>query len=71
MVLMMAVMPDKQLTEISRALRDFYEKGNQALLRGNLDYALTIFAQVLQSEPGFLACRQGLRAVWQNKPPDS
>ena len=67
MVLMMAVMPDKQLTEISRALRDFYEKGNQALLRGNLDYALTIFAQVLQSEPGFLACRQGLRAAQMKK----
>lgn len=64
---MISSMPDKQLTAIPKAFRDFYEKGNQALQRGNLDYAITIFTQVLQSEPGFLACRQGLRAAQMKK----
>ena len=67
MVPIMASMPDKQLTAIPRQPRDLYEKGNQALLRGNLDYAITLFAQALQSEPGFLACRQGLREAQMKK----
>ena len=65
--MMPSAMPDKLLTAIPKPMRDFYEKGNQALQRGNLDYALTIFTQVLASEPGFLVCRQGLRTAQMKK----
>ncbi len=56
-------MPEKKLSEIPRALREQYEKGLAAFQRQNLDYALTIFSKVLESEPGFFECRQALRAA--------
>src|SRR5205814_9988764 len=60
-------MPEKSLTAIARPLREQYEKGLAALQRQNLDYALAIFAQVLQKEPGFYACREALRATQSKK----
>ncbi len=54
-------MPEKTINEISRDLRDLYEKGNAAAQRDNFDYALLFYNQVLQKEPGFLECRQALR----------
>jgi tetratricopeptide (TPR) repeat protein len=60
-------MPEKSLNEISRAWRDQYEKGVAALQRNNLDYAITIFTQVLQKEPAFYACREALRATQYKK----
>lgn len=56
-------MPEKSRTEIPRDLRDLYEKGLVALQRSNLDYAIALFGQVLQREPGFFECREALRAT--------
>ena len=56
-------MPEKSLSEVTRDLRDLYQKGATALQRQNFDYAITIFQQVLQREPAFLDCRQALRAA--------
>ena len=44
-------------------MRDLYFRGSQALQRQNFDYAITFFMQALQREPGFLECRQHLRAA--------
>jgi tetratricopeptide (TPR) repeat protein len=56
-------MAEKNLSEIPRDLRDLYQKGSVALQRQNFDYAIAIFNQVLQREPGFFECRQALRAA--------
>src|SRR5438046_2502173 len=56
-------MAEKLLTAIPRPLREQYEKGLAAIQRQNLDYAIAIFDQVLQKEPGFYACREALRAA--------
>ena len=60
-------MPEKSVTAVARPLREQYEKGLAALQRQNLDYAVAIFAQVLQKEPGFYACREALRATQSKK----
>jgi tetratricopeptide (TPR) repeat protein len=56
-------MPEKTQNEVSRDLRELYQKGTTALQRQNFDYAIAIFQQVLAREPGFLECRQALRAA--------
>ncbi|MDB6029276.1 MAG: Tetratricopeptide repeat protein [Verrucomicrobiales bacterium] len=56
-------MLEKTLQQISKAWRDQYEKGMSAFKAQNLDYAISIFNQVLASEPGFFDCRQALRAA--------
>ncbi len=56
-------MPEKKLNEISQAWRELYEKGLAAYQRQNLDYAITIFNQILDKEPGFYDCREALRAA--------
>ncbi|HEY0457188.1 MAG TPA: tetratricopeptide repeat protein [Verrucomicrobiae bacterium] len=56
-------MPEKTLSEVPRDLRELYQKGTGVLQRQNYDYALAIFHQVLQREPGFFDCRQALRAA--------
>jgi tetratricopeptide (TPR) repeat protein len=56
-------MPEKNTSEIPRDLRELYQKGTVALQRQNFDYAIAIFNQVLQREPGFFDCRQALRAA--------
>src|SRR5437773_585154 len=60
-------MSEKSVTAVARPLREQYEKGLAALQRQNLDYAVAIFAQVLQKEPGFYACREALRATQVKK----
>jgi tetratricopeptide (TPR) repeat protein len=60
-------MPEKTLADIPRPLRELYEKGNAAFQRNNLDYAIAIFTQVLQKEPGFYDCRKSLRATQHKK----
>lgn len=60
-------MPEKPIQDIPRSLRDSYEKGLSALEKSNLDYALSIFEQVLVREPGFFECRQALRATQVKK----
>src|SRR4030095_9860754 len=56
-------MPEKTVTEISRELRELYQKGTVALQRQNFEYAIAIFNQVLGREPGFFECRQALRVA--------
>src|SRR4051812_26917169 len=61
------IMPEKSLNEVPRDVRELYQKGTVALQRQNFDYALAIFQQVLQREPGFFDCRQALRATQYKK----
>jgi len=56
-------MPEKKYSEISREVRELYAKGNAALQRDNLDYAIAIFTEILRKEPGFFDCREALRAT--------
>src|SRR5437667_5254752 len=56
-------MPEKNLSELPKDLRDLYQKGSVALQRQNFEYAIAIFNQVLQREPGFFEGRQALRAA--------
>src|SRR2546423_15402161 len=56
-------MPEKNLSELPKDLRDLYQKGSIALQRQNLDYAIAIFNQVLQREPSFFEGRQALRVA--------
>src|SRR5688500_14384799 len=55
-------MAEKTLAEISRDLRELYDKGNAALQKKNFDYAIAIYGQILTNEPGFYPCREALRA---------
>lgn len=61
------IMPEKSLNEVPRDIRELYQKGTVALQRQNFDYALAIFQQVLQREPGLFDCRQALRATQYKK----
>lgn len=56
-------MPEKTVTEISRELRELYQKGTVALQRQNFEYAIAIFNQILAREPAFFECRQALRVA--------
>ena len=56
-------MPEKNTSEIPRDVRDLFEKGNSAVQKENWDYAFLFYLQALQKEPGFLECRQALRAA--------
>jgi len=60
-------MAEKGLTDIPRDLRVLFTKGNEALQRENLDYAIALFQQVLEKEPGFYDCRHALRAAQLKK----
>jgi outer membrane protein assembly factor BamD (BamD/ComL family) len=46
-------MAEKTLVEIPVAQRELFDKGLAALQKNNLDYAVTLFVQVLKLEPGF------------------
>ncbi len=56
-------MAEKNLSEMPRDVRDLFQKGSVALQRQNFEYAIAIFNQVLQREPGFFECRQTLRVA--------
>lgn len=60
-------MPEKTINELPRDLRELYQKGVTAVQRQNLDYAIAIFSQVLQREPGFYDARAALRAAQMKK----
>lgn len=60
-------MPEKTLSQISRPLREQYEKGKAALDRHNYDYAIAILSGVLEQEPAFFDCRQLLRISQHKK----
>src|SRR4051812_23621299 len=60
-------MAEKSLNEISRDVRLVLQKGNDALVRENLDYAIDLFNQVLEKEPGLFDCRKALRSAQTKK----
>jgi len=60
-------MAEKNQNDIARAWRDLFEKGLSALQRQNLDYALSIFNQILAKEPGYFECREALRVTQVKK----
>lgn len=55
-------MAEKSITEISRDARVLYSKAQEAAQRDNTDYAIALYNQVLEKEPGFFDCRKALRA---------
>ena len=54
-------MPEKNASEVPRQARELFAKGKEAVDRNNLDYAFTIFMQLLQQEPAYYECREALR----------
>ena len=56
-------MAEKSINEVSRDARLSFVKANEAAQRENLDYAIALFNQVLEKEPGFFDCRKALRAA--------
>jgi tetratricopeptide (TPR) repeat protein len=60
-------MPEKAINEISADARRLYTKANEAAQRENGDYAIALYCQVLEKEPGFLECRKLLRAEQHKK----
>ncbi|HHY85472.1 MAG TPA: hypothetical protein GYA07_08045 [Verrucomicrobia bacterium] len=60
-------MAEKTLNEISREVRLLYQKGTDALLRENIDYAIDLLNQVLQKEPGLIDARKALRSAQHKK----
>jgi len=54
-------MAEKSINEISRDARVLFTKGSEAQSRENYDYAIALFNQVLEKEPGFFECRKALR----------
>src|SRR5580658_4473343 len=54
-------MPDKLLNQIPPDLRRLYTKAGEAAQRENPDYAITLYCQILEKEPGFFDCRRALR----------
>lgn len=60
-------MAEKNLSEISRDIRLLYQKGNDALIRENYDYAVDLLNQVLQREPTLFEARKALRVAQGKK----
>lgn len=54
-------MAEKTTETINRTARELFQKAQAALERNNLDYAIEMFMQCLNSEPNFLKARQYLR----------
>jgi tetratricopeptide (TPR) repeat protein len=63
-------MAEKSINEISRDMRVLFNKGSEALSRENYDYAIALFNQVLEKEPGFFECRKALREAQFRKAGD-
>jgi tetratricopeptide (TPR) repeat protein len=60
-------MAEKSANEISRDVRQIYQKGNDALSRDNFDYAIELLMQVLEKEPSFYEGRKALRNAQAQK----
>ena len=60
-------MAEKSVNEISRDVRVIFQKGNDALIRENYDYAVDLLMQVLEKEPTFYEGRKALRQAQANK----
>src|ERR1700744_1877776 len=62
-----APMAEKSVNEISRDVRAIFQKGNDALIRENYDYAVDLLTQVLDREPTFYEGRKALRTAQARK----
>jgi tetratricopeptide (TPR) repeat protein len=60
-------MAEKSVSEISREVRLLFQKGSDALLRDNFDYAVDLLNQVLQKEPTLFDARKALRSAQTKK----
>jgi len=60
-------MAEKSLTAIPRDLRLLFNRANEAVQRQNFDYAIALFQQILEREPGLFECRRALRNAQLNK----
>ncbi len=60
-------MPEKNLNELTGDLRRLYTRGTDALQRDNYDYAIEMFTQVLNKEPGLFEVRKALRTAQTRK----
>lgn len=56
-------MPEKLISQIPFPTKELYDKGIAAVQKRNLDYAVTLFMQVLKLEPGLYEAREALRAT--------
>jgi len=54
-------MAEKNINQISADARRLHTKAVEAAQRENTDYAITLYCQVLEKEPGFYECRRALR----------
>jgi tetratricopeptide (TPR) repeat protein len=54
-------MAEKNSNEVSRDARVLFQKASEAAQRENLDYAITLFNQLLTNEPAYFDCRKALR----------
>jgi tetratricopeptide (TPR) repeat protein len=62
-----ALMAEKSVNEISRDVRAIFQKGNDALIRENYDYAVDLLTQVMEKEPAFYEGRKALRLAQVKK----
>lgn len=60
-------MAETSLNELPRDLRQMYNRGIEAAQRDNLDYAVSLFGQIIEKAPGCYECRAALRAAQQKK----
>jgi tetratricopeptide (TPR) repeat protein len=60
-------MAEKNSSNVNPRANDFYQKAIQAVERGNLDYAIEMFIQCLNIEPGYTKARRNLRATQMKK----
>jgi tetratricopeptide (TPR) repeat protein len=56
-------MAEKTINEIPPDLRRLHTKAVEAAQRENTDYAIALFCQILEKEPGLFECRKALRAA--------
>jgi tetratricopeptide (TPR) repeat protein len=56
-------MAEKSINEIAGDTRRLHTKAVEAAQRENDDYAIALFCQILEKEPGFFECRRALRAA--------
>src|SRR6516225_3341129 len=54
-------MAEKSLNDLPPDLRKLFTKGSDALSRDNFDYAITLFTQILASQPAVYDVRKALR----------
>ena len=60
-------MSEKSVNEVSRDSRVLFQRASEAAQRDNLDYAITLFCQLLEKEPEFFDCRKALRQAQVKK----